>query len=243
MACTDSGLVQGQNVLLQIYKSGQFRDFAVATTVSIDFNSDVKSIKTIGDGVWKRQRQQNISYSIKLDGLIKLNTGDDPATFDVLTYMTNFVDLLYRITFEGVGGGLKVVTGQAIVNSTSLSGGSDGFATSSFVLLGNGVPQINETLTICALSIDSITVGQATIGSYSVPVTMNISGTGTLAHIEYTVNGGNRVVASGTTFNIACPSTLGAPDMVYVFYPVCTNGFDGTSASLTVGYNTGSGQA
>lgn len=241
MACSPSGLVQGSNVVLQIYKAGQFRDFAVATNISIDFNSDVKSIKTIGDGVWKRQRQQAIGYSIKLDGLIKLNTGDDPGSFDVLGYMTNFVDIVYRITFEGDEGGLKVVTGQAIVNTTSFMSGPDGFATSSFTLLGNGEPEITETFVTCDLSIDSVTTGTANTTTHTIPVTMNISGSGTLARVEYSVNGQARQTSTSTTFNVAYPYVLGTPDFVYVFYPICTNGFEGSSATITLAYSGGTG--
>lgn len=240
MSCTDTGLVQGKNAIMQIYKGGQYRDFAVATDLTVEFKTDTKSVKTIGDGVWKRSRAQSIGYTISLNGLIKVGTFDDPIAFDLLNYQVQFTDLQYRIIYQE-GSDLKVIQGNALVDSTQLAGPSDGFATATFNMVGNGQPLILDSLIPCNLTISSITTGTADTSAHTIPITINLTGTGTLYRIEYTVNGGNRYISYSTSFSVNYPYVLGQGSFVYVFYPICDNGFEGTSNTLTLNYYGGGG--
>ena len=129
--------VKGSNVLLKIYKGGNYVDFVCATDVSIDFKTDLQSVKTIGDGYWQRYRIQSIGYTIRLSGLIKI--GDAEATtWDLLDYEVNMTELLYKMTFDDLEGGLRVISGAGTIESTSINGGTDGFAKSDFTIYGNG---------------------------------------------------------------------------------------------------------
>lgn len=240
MSCTDTGLVLGKNAILQIYKAGQYRDYAIASDISIDFKTETKSVKTIGDGVWKRSRGQSIGYTISLSGLVKVGTFDDPIAWDLLEYQVQFADLNYRIIFQE-GAVLKVIQGTALVDSTQLSGPSEGFATGQFNMIGNGVPTILDSLTACNLTITTVTTGTANTTAHTIPVTLTITGSGSLARIEYTLNGGNRQVSFTNSFSVPYPYVLGQGTFNYVFYPVCDNGFDGTSNTLTLTYSGGGG--
>lgn len=231
MSCTDTGLVLGKNAILQVYKAGQYRDFAVATDVSIDFKTDTKSVKTIGDGVWKRSRAQAIGYTISLSGLIKVGEFDDPLAFDLLEYQKQFTDLQYRIIFQE-GAALKVIEGKALVDSTQFSGPSDGFATSQFNMTGNGEPTISDSLIPCNVTVTDITFSQESFGT-PVSIYMVTSGSGTVLKWEYTINGGSVMSAYTNPFSL----TLSPGTKSFTVTPVCTNGFSGTgrTENYTVG--------
>lgn len=238
MSCTDTGLVLGKNAILQLYKAGEYRDFAIATDITVDFKTETKSVKTIGDGVWSRVRPQSIGYTISLSGLIKVGEYDDPMAFDVLAYQTNFVDLQYRVIFEE-GVKMKVIQGFAIVESSSFSGPSDGFATGTFNMTGNGEPYIMDGLIPCDITISSVTVGTESSGSRT--VTMNTTGTGTLHLIEYTIDGGERQsYFGGTSFSISRPAGTWKSYWTYEFIPVCPNGYDGVSKTINISFSQAS---
>lgn len=238
MSCTDTGLVQGKNAIFQVYKGGQYRDFAVATDISVDFKTELKSVKTIGDGVWARSRPQSIGYTISLGGLVKVGTFDDPIGFDLLDYQTQFVDLQYKIIFEE-GAALKVIMGNAIVDSSKFSGPAEGFATSNFEMVGNGKPMIIDNLTSCNISITSVVVGDRNTTDHTVPITLTLSTNNSFNRIEYTLNGGDRQEVFDTVFSVPYPYLVGSGNYVYVFYPICDNGYEGVSNTVTIFYNGG----
>lgn len=232
--------VLGTNVIIKIYKEGIFRDYLCATNITVDFNAEMKSIKTIGDGVWKRQRPQNIGYTVKLDGLVVLSAFPNSVSFEVLGYMTNFVDITYMITFSALYGGLKALFGHGIVSASQFGGGSDGFATSSFTILGNGEPLIQDTPVACGLKIDSVTFNDSSQDYTNQSVTVNYSGTGTLDRVAYYPTGGQTYSSTSTTFNLPRPLS---GYYYYHLYLVCTNGFPGEEYLVVVSanYSTGGG--
>lgn len=241
MSCTDTGLVLGKNAILQFYKAGQYRDFAIATDVSIDFKTETKSVKTIGDGVWKRSRSQSIGYTISLSGLIKVGDFDDPLAFDLLDYQVQFTDIQYRLIFQE-GDALKMILGNALVESSQYSGPADGFATGTFTLIGNGEPAISDSLNPCDVAISTLTATwDAGLSKYAVNLTT--SGSGSILRYEYTINGGPRNVTYTLPFYVGNPP-YSSPQITYrvVVYPICTSGFDGTTGTVTISrYTSGGG--
>lgn len=225
--------VKGSNVLLQIYKDGDYQDFLCATECSIDFETESKSVKTIGDGVWKRYRPQSIGYTVNLTGLVRLDVAD-PVSFDLLDYQMQFTDLTYRMTFEDDAANIKAIYGTGIVEKTSLSGNSDGFANSQFTIKGNGEPTVLDTLDVCALTVTAFTatfyaIGEGGENSYTLAVT--VTGSGTLDRIEYQIDGGARQVA-GYSAPYYITATSGSHSITVI--PVCSNGSDGTSMTQTL---------
>lgn len=214
----------GIDVILQVMKAGEYRDFLCATEVAIDIDTETKSVKTVGDGVWARYRGQRLSYVITLNGLIKLNTGDDPAAFDLIDYQTEFLELEYRMIFEDSEGSLKVVYGNALVVKTGLSNPSDGFSTSAFTLNGCGAPVIVDALVACGITVTDITVDLTGLPFF---VTFNYTHTGgTPLRFEYAIDGGGRLISASSPLTISSP---GAGAHSIEIWPVCDNGYDGTS--------------
>lgn len=224
--------VKGSNVLLQIYKAGEYRDFLCATDCSISFETEKKSVKTITDGVWRRYRPQNIGYTITLNGLVKLNTGNDPAAFDILDYQTSFTDVTYRMTFEDDAANVKAIFGTAMVEKTDLSGGADGFANSSFTLVGNGEPTILDSLTACDTVITTLLKDATNLPLFYAFTVTAYTGTAPDRY-EYAIDGGARQVSFTADWTV---TGLSSGVHTIEIWPVCPNGFDGTKFTDTFTY-------
>lgn len=231
--------VKGTDAIIQIFKAGSYRDYLCATDITIDIKTELKSVKTIGDGVWKRSRPQSIGYTITLNGLLKLNTGDSPMAFDLLYNQLQFVDIQFRITFTDEDNNIKAVIGNATVESSQFGGGSDGFATGQFTIVGNGELGYTNSLLPCDVTITGISATwDSTVGKYSINVSK--TGTGTVYRYEYTINGRGRYIAPSMPFFIDQP-LYSVPQTNYdmVIFPVCVNGFDGISNSTIIERHSG----
>lgn len=224
--------VKGSDVLLQIYKSGQYCDFICATDISIEFKTDLQSVKTIGDGYWQRYRTQSLGYTIKLSGLVNINA-NEPTAWDMLDYEMNMTEFQYRMTFTDNTGSLKAIFGYGTIESSVLSGGVDGFAKGEFTIFGNGSISISDSAVACNVSVTNITLGYVSESYINAYITT--SGSGTLDHLEYTFGGGSRLSSNSSVIQLTNPPLNGA-SQVLVVYPICGGGYEGTSGTLTISH-------
>lgn len=221
----------GQDVVLQFMKGGDYFSYACATDCSIDFTKTKKSVKTIGDGVWTKERMQNKSYVISLSGLIKFDDGTVPHAFDLYDYYDQGVDIQFRMIFTDVQSSLiKVFTGTASVDDLNLGGGSEGAATGTATLKGNGPPTISDSFLGCTATVGAATVGPSSSdGDPTITAAVNYSGLSvSTTRLDYTVDGGGRltIFSPGTSGVFFLHSLHGAHELI--IYPICANGEDGT---------------
>lgn len=224
--------VLGSNAIMRVFKNGAYRDFVCATDISIEFTTDIKSVKTVGDGVWKRYRPQSIGYSVTLNGVMKLNETDAVA-FDLLNEQIAFHDVLFRITFEDSSSNVKAIFGTGIIESTSLNGPSEGFTTDSFRITGTGEPDIFDTKTPCTATLSANISTRADDPSHNYQINITASSSG-CDSIGYSINGAPVVVTDwtgGTTGVIPIQLAAGS-NTIYVI-PICTNGMYSTAVTLT----------
>lgn len=224
--------ILGSNAILRIYKNYAYRDFLCATDISIEFNTELKATKTIGDGVWKRYKPQNLGYSITLNGLMKLNETDAVA-FDLFADQLAFTEVLFRMTFEDTSSNVKAIFGTAIIETTSINGPSEGFVTESFRMMGVGEPDIFDTKTPCTASFSATISAYTGEGPYNYQINIS-SATASTQYIDVSINGGAR---SRTTWGGASSGVIylnlpsGANTIKAI--PICTNGYEGTIVTLT----------
>lgn len=131
--------ILGTDVIIQFYKGGNFYNYGCAESVEIQFSMETKSVKTVGDGVWKRKKGQSLEYQIELSGLL-LDDTTLPVAFDLLDYFKNMTDINYRLLFYDNAGLKKTITGNALPINVNLGGGSDGFGSGNITLSGSGDP-------------------------------------------------------------------------------------------------------
>lgn len=225
--------IEGKDALIRFYKGDDYFNYACATDLSISFDMDTKSVKTVGDGTTRKFKGQITGYSISLSGLVMLDDVTDPTAFDLIEYHRQMVDVQFEILFQDIAHSLlKIISGNALVTQAQLGAPSEGFVSGGFTLLGNGAVDIQNANINCAITITNVTRGSGTpiTGGQRYPITITKTG-GTPIRYDYTIDGGGRLVGYTDSFYIIVPS-FGVHSVV--FYPICANGFDGTSFTLTI---------
>lgn len=235
--------VLGRDVIIQFTKNDAYQTYGCATSVEFQFSMETKSVKTIGDGTWKRVRGQSKSLQIQLEGVIK----DDqtlPVAFDLLDYYKNMVDVQYRLLFYDETGVIKVIEGYALPINVNLGGGSEGHGTGSITLVGNGDPDaiftppdpggpISQCDAEIATAHTDLIFGDPVRRFFYVD-TM-VAGSATISRWDYSIDGGG-VQTAFTDGNI--PTSWALPQSTLIgshsitVTPICDNGFSGTPFTL-----------
>lgn len=224
-------VVLASDVTMLIYKDGDFLPFVCATDLSIDTTMEVKEVRTIGDGKWKKPRGQSLSYTISLSGLITL-VGGDPTAFTVMEYMRQMVALEYRIIWDDPANNLqKVIQGVALPVSGRLPSGAEGFANCNFEFRGDGEYTISDSTVTCSATIDGVSVGPKFFDPpppHEIQISFSGASSNTM-RIEYAIDGGGReaFINDGVPNGFIPVNGYYPGDHVLTVWPICENGEDG----------------
>lgn len=223
--------VLGKDAVIMFQKEDEYFAYACATDIEIAFEMEVKSVKTIGDGNWDKPRGQKKGYTIELNGLVKFDDDTVPHAFDLYDFFDGMTPIPYRIIFTNDEGGLKVIEGLALPVSLRLGGGSEGHATGSATLKGDGSVDVRDLIIPCPSSITSVQFIQD--GTHS---TIRITGhTGSPARYDYSVDGGGFVSQFVNSFiqDLPLQDGLSVGSHTITIIPVCQNGYNGTEFNTT----------
>jgi hypothetical protein len=234
--------VLGKDVIIQFYKGGAFFNYGCAAEVEAQFSMETKSVKTVGDGIWKRSRGQSLALQIELSGVI-LDDASMPVAFDLLDYYKNMTDIQYRLLFYDDVGLKKVIEGYALPINVNLGGGSEGHGTGNITLLGNGNPDQIVTPpnpggppTACQAEIATAHTELRGSGIQRrwVVIDSMVSGSATIDRWDYTLDGGGTQTAfTGTgPAEWILPLSFGIGTHTIVITPICSNGFSGTPFTM-----------
>lgn len=221
-------VVLASDVTMLIYKDSDWRPFVCATDLSIDFSMEVKEIRTIGDGKWKKPRGQSLTYTISLSGLITL-VGGDPTAFYVLEFYRQMIPLNFRIIWDDPGNNLqKIAEGWALPVNIRLPSGAEGFANCNIEMRGDGECEIKDATVTCTATIDTASVGQSTQeGAPAGAIRISYSGASSnTARIEWSIDGGgtDATITGGAPMGIIYPPGNYLGSHTLLIYPVCENG-------------------
>jgi hypothetical protein len=238
--------ILGKDVIIQFYKGGNFFNYGCAAEVEAQFSMETKSVKTVGDGIWKRSRGQSLALQIELNGVIMDDTSI-PVAFDLLDYFKNMTDVQYRLLFYDNVGLKKIISGFALPINVNLGGGAEGHGTGSITLVGNGDPdQIitppnpnpnpNNPVPNCDAEIATAhtELRGSTIQRRWVVVDTMVPGGATISRWDYTLDGGGTQSAftSGIPAEWILPIAFGIGTHTIVITPICDNGFSGTPFTM-----------
>jgi hypothetical protein len=239
--------ILGIDVIIQFYKGGNFFNYGCAENVEIQFSMETKSVKTIGDGVNKRQKGQSLGYQIELSGLL-LDDSTLPVAFDLLDYHRSMADINFRLLFYDNAGLKKTITGYALPINVNLAGGSEGFGSGNITLAGNG--DLNQLVTppnpnpvpnppTQPLPNCDAVIGTAHIGT-AFPATglwlyIDTMTSGSVTRYDYTIDGGGVQTAfTGSTLPVRwkLPNSFAIGSHTVIVTPICDNGYSGTTYTI-----------
>lgn len=226
--------VLGKDVIIRFmnYSTGKYINYACAEEVSITLDTETKSVKTVGDGYWAKQRGQKLSYSINLTGLVLIGDGSFATAdaFYLLSYARSMYEFEYILIFTELEfGRVRVLEGKVLATNVLLNGGSEGFAEGTSTLTGNGKFDFRDSIVRCASFMKSATVEK--VGTDYIVTMVDLS-SGPSTRVDYTINGGGALTDFGgsePTINLG-PLDPGTYEVILT--PVCSNGYDGTPYTL-----------
>lgn len=223
--------VKGKDVLFQIFDGVGYTSYACATDCSIETSTELKSVKTIGDGNWGKYKAQKNDYQVSLSGVIVLDTAQ--AAFDLLNYQIQGLDVPFQMFFEDADTGtISIIRGNMLANDSRLGGGSEGFASSDFSFQGNGAYQILDPSTFCESVITTIQLIQQGANA-----TVRITGhTGNPTRYDYSIDGGGLLTVFTSTYVTDLPLGTGYSGGTHTvqIIPYCSNGLAGTNFNGTI---------
>ena len=217
--------IQGTNAIFSINTSAGWVPFVCASDVNISFDADTVSIRTVGDGQWKKYDYQALGYAIDLSGVLVFNQAPDFQSFDMINNQVGFLSLNFQLVWTDDLGNAMGMQGVVIVKSSKLSGTVGQVVKSSFSLMGSGSALIFTGSSPCPTTIDSITVSGASGASGTISVTYAY--TGDLYQVKYQIDGsGAWSYAQGAA---AIPVVgLGIGQHSIKIIPICSNNYEGT---------------
>lgn len=220
-----TGLIQGKDAAIYFQTGSGFQLYGCASEISVTVDTELKSVKTVGDGVWKKQAQQALSYSITLNGLMMFDAYVDG--WGMLDSQVNFINKIFRIVFIS-GTQVKRLEGETIIQSTQLTVTPGDLVKGNFTMPGNGKLNIyNDSGTCASIIID------ATLDSPGIGRMFRFMANTDTAYITYELrrNGTEAIISAG---NIDYPFTATIPSSIVnglchvIATPYCANDVAGT---------------
>lgn len=236
--------VKAKDVLIKFLSGSTYLAYGCASEVETEFTMETKSVKTIGDGNWSRERGQKKSQVVNISGMVIVDAGT-PDIFDLLDYFKQMVDVGFEILFIDNTGVAKVLAGVGLPISVSLTAGSEGFATGSASIKVNGDPDAQPSsgggggggTPVCVAEIATAHTELRGSGIQRrwVVIDSMVTGSADISRWDYTLDGGG--TQSAFTPNTIpaewiLPLAFGIGTHTIVITPICDNGFSGTSFTM-----------
>lgn len=202
--------------------------FVCGTDVTVAVDATKVSIRTKGDGPWRKYTYQDIGFAITLSGLLTYENVDFSG-WDFLDNQTNFLEILIRCTFIDDAGDTRTVQGKVLIENTTFSYSPGTLVKNDLQLTGNGKMDIFNGYVPCSSVVNTITVG----GQTAADGIMHISYTyfGEVYQIKYRLDGTGDYVYALADEVLNIPGLAIGSDHSIEIIPVCSNGFEGTSLS------------
>lgn len=226
--------IEGKNVLLQFYKDGDYHDYVCAEECSIEVSTEEDETTTINDGIWPTYEGDTLGYTIGLSGLIELEEVSPVAFWLLQNFQMMLIPVQFRMFFEEPNTALiKIISGDALILRTTLTGPVLDFAGSTFDLKGSGQMTISNSFIGCEATIESIEITEGDPDS-GVQARISYSGVSGASRLDYSIDGGGRLSLfdPGESGFINLSELSVGPHSVTV-WAVCENGEDGESNDLT----------
>lgn len=221
-------VILGKDVIIQFYKEEEYRNFVCAENITFRGQTETKSVKTIGDGIWARPRLQSNSYTIEVTGIIPYDEPDQVTAFDLTEYWKQGVGINYQMIFnDQTGETYTAIYGVALVTNCEVSGPAD-FAGASFTLQGIGEPIIGVPPTCESAIVNYTLTRQGLTFIYRVAI-LSVT-TGSVPRYDWRLDGGsiNTSFDTGWPINVSSTSSYLYGTHTLEIWPVCENGARGT---------------
>jgi hypothetical protein len=206
---------------------GNWWPYACCESFEVSVTSTTKSVKTVGDGIWGRERTQRLDYTVTASGIIRYDTEDAFNNFDLLEYQIGSDGIEWKAVYKQMDHSTEftMLYGTILITETSFAAPQD-FVNGSFSARGVGELGVGIMPT-CTAEISDMTVTRnGILLTYSVVIEELVSGT--VPSYEWQLDGGGvgTALSTGWQINVADTGTPYGPHVLEI-WPVCSNGIRG----------------
>jgi predicted secreted protein len=239
--------IKAKDVIIQFLSGIDYVTYGCAAELETTFSMETKSVKTIGDGVWRRKRGQSLGQVINLSGVIVRNPSI-PDAFDLLDYFKNMTDVDFKIIFYDEAGIAKILKGYALPTEVTFSAGAEGHSVGSITLEVNGDPDLvaipptpgnpDECVAeIATAHVELRPVPGTFLERKWAVIDSMVPGSATITRWDYSISGGG--VQTAFT-NGSIPAAWALPPAAnelgthsITITPICDNGYSGESFTFS----------
>lgn len=219
-------VVQGTDAVLQFDKNG-WKSFMCASEVTISMDSDLITIRTLGDGHWRKNAQKTIGFTVTLSGLMVFDAANW-TTWDTTDNWLNYLNIKFICSFNDKNGDIRSVQGYTVVKSDVFSIAAGALVKTDFELEGNGELLIFDGLIACDSTITGITITGQTGGTGIVNITYTY--TGAPYRVKYKIDGIGPYLYALLGVAIVPPELANGSHSVEII-PVCANGYESDNSA------------
>lgn len=140
-----ASVVQGKACVFQVNITGSYKTVVCAKSFSIVTAVDTVEITTIDvagadpeSGIWKDYDHDSISYTLTLDGVMKITDSTNDTVWEALSAAIQFVEVPFKLVFTDPEANAKTVEGTAIITNVSLSATPNALVQQSISFIGKG---------------------------------------------------------------------------------------------------------
>jgi hypothetical protein len=223
-----TNVIQGIDAVLS-FKKSTFLPFVCSSNVDIEITTDTTSVKTIGDGIWDKQKAVKNSYTITLSGVLKFDNANFSG-WDVITNQIGWVDLEFLLSFTDDAGNIKSFSGFLVVQKTTLNAAVGQVVKDDFSFVGNGGLKYFDGLIPCPSAITAIVCTNPTDASGNLVFTYTY--TGAPYQVKYRLDGSGPYAYALVTGTFTINGVSVGTHSIEVI-PICSNNYEGTSDQIT----------
>lgn len=225
---------------MQFFDGSSYLDFACITECSIEFNTGMVDVRTADGGVFREIRPKRHSGQAAMSGVVVIDGGPF-KTFDLINdYQLQMLPIPWRMVFDSPETGLqKIVTARSYIERSMVTGPTSGHSIGDFTMPIDGPITVTDGVSLCEAVIGNLEIGPGDPDS-GIQATIAWDGVAGAARLEYSIDGGDRLVifSPGPTGFINLTGLAEGSHTVQVWV-VCENGIDGETNSVTFPIDSG----
>lgn len=221
-------IFQGAAAMIAFDRNG-YTQYVCATDCSLAIETEDQSARTVGDGVWAKNKYSGLSWNISISNIVKYDLTKF-TSFDIVKNQIGFSEIDCRISFYDDAGNIKSFQGRVIVSSTSFSFTATTLVNTPISLKGTGVLKFFDGLIACPSAILTTTITGQTDPDGIIHVAYTYSGSP--YQVKYRIDATGAYTYALIAAAIDIPG-LSVGDHSIEIIPICTNGYEGTGQVTT----------
>lgn len=139
-------LIQSNDCLFQVNIDGDYVDMLCFKSFTVNITTDEKEITTVRDGQYKSFDYKILSYTVSLNGGMKIPDAVNPTLFDLMVHQQNFIEVPFRAIYKDSANALRYFSGVGIIKTTNIVTNASQIADGTIDMLGTGPYEIGDVL-------------------------------------------------------------------------------------------------